>query len=160
MSGIDGVTRYRRPRHRNLHRSTRSRKLNRFLAERVTALTGTGTGTVVTVDFANNQFGAVGHGFQNGAGPFAFTAGTTLPTGLFAENSYWIIRIDDDNFSVSSSPRAAINNEVVEIGDAGVGTITITPAAEDNIDIFLLIQKGEVKPEVVFNATDIDSLIP
>jgi hypothetical protein len=70
-----------------------------------------------------------GHTFVTGDGPFTLTTSAAdLPLGLAISTNYYIW-FDPDNptkFSLATSKANAIDESIIDIGDAGTGTHTIT----------------------------------
>lgn len=85
-------------------------------------------GIAVTADAATDELHHVAHAYQTGDGPIRFTTTTTLPAGLALATDYFVVKVDADNFKVSSTLANAINTTpvVVNITDTGTGTHTAT----------------------------------
>lgn len=78
---------------------------------------------------ATDNFGFVGHGFVNGV-PVTVTTSDTLPTGLALATTYYVQRVDNDNFKLCTTYALATGaGAVVNITTDGVGNQTFTPAA-------------------------------
>lgn len=73
---------------------------------------------------------AVAHGLLTGDGPFQLTTTVTLPAGLSLATNYWVIRLDDDTFSLATSLALALAGTAVDITDAGTGTHTISDTVD------------------------------
>lgn len=58
------------------------------------------------VTVATDNIAITGHGYVTGDGPLFLSqsGGGALPTGLAINTPFWIIRVDDDNFKLASSP--------------------------------------------------------
>lgn len=80
------------------------------------------------VNVFTDQITVVAHGYTTGV-KGQFTTTGTLPGGISAATDYWIIRIDNDTFSVAVSLAAAEAGTVLLINSVGTGTHTFTPTA-------------------------------
>lgn len=100
------------------------------------------------------QWTATSHAFVDGEGPFALTAGTTLPAGFPAAN-VWVHVIDANKIALATSLSALRDGAFVQTTDAGTGTLTLTRAV-DAAGMFDVLKRN--KPRTVVAATDIDSL--
>lgn len=94
----------------------------------------TALGTPVAVEAVsatNNTLGITGHGYAVGDGPFYVASDGTIPAGLTGTTPYWVKTVPDaDTFTVAAS----LGGAVVDITNAGSGSITWTPV---NVDVSL-----------------------
>ncbi len=67
---------------------------------------------------------AVDHGLETGDGPIQLTTATTLPAGLSLSTDYWVIKLDDDTFSLASTRALSLAGTAVNVTDAGTGAHT------------------------------------
>lgn len=59
------------------------------------------------------------HGLVTGSGPAFVRSDGTLPTGLSASTSYWVIRTDDDKLKLATSRANALANSPVNLTTTG-----------------------------------------
>lgn len=153
-----GTPRLRHLRRRNLARVDHQPGITDFLAERATALGGTGALTAFTAANATNQLTDNAHGLVTGDGPFEVSnSGGALPAGLSATASYWAIVVDPNIFQLAVSRDAAIAGTVVGFTTDGTGIHSYAPAADTSEDIWDILRQG-VDAETVAAATDVDTL--
>lgn len=79
------------------------------------------TFTAATTDICS----ATAHGFQTGD-RVRLTTTTTLPAGLAAATTYYVIRLGADTFKLASSDANATAGTAVDVTDTGTGTHTVT----------------------------------
>jgi len=80
------------------------------------------------VNIFTDQITLVGHDYTTGV-KGQFTTTGTLPSGITAATDYWIIKVDDDTFSIATSLANAEAGTVETINSVGTGTHTFTPTA-------------------------------
>ena len=148
---MPATSRLRRVRHIGFMRSDRQKKINRFLAARQMALSGTGTSATFVGSVGNNVTWT-GHAKAVGAGPFFLTTTGTLPTGLNLVSLYWIQSVVDANTVTLTTKRGG---SVTSMTGLGSGTHTITKAS--NLNAMFEYNK-QVGPTALLNCTDVDSL--
>ena len=90
-------------------------------------ITGAGTGTqslvVTSLDYANNIITVPNHGFLAGELVQYDSRGQTVVSGLTTATPYYVIRVDQDNIKLATTPENATAGTAVDITDtpAGVG---------------------------------------
>lgn len=143
----------------------RLKRLEAWLAARVTALTGTGLAqTITAVDTVNDRVTIAAHGRVAGDGPFIVAATVTLPDGILADTVYWVNDFSVNELTLHRSREDAYNAvNPVNIIDAGSGTITLEPADNINDGMVALVReeprgKGISTPRLTAE-TDIDNLV-
>ena len=153
------MTRRRYVRRRTWARTRHATRFFAWLAERVTALTGTGATTTFTVaDAGADTLTSASHGLNSGDGPLSVSnSGGALPAGLAASTLYWAIRVDANTIKLASDLANARAGVAVDVTDAGTGTHSYFRAAETNEAIFERMRQG-VASETIAAATDIDGL--
>jgi len=80
------------------------------------------------VNIFTDQLTVTAHGYSTGV-KGQFTTTGTLPGGISAATDYWIIKVDDDTFSIATSLANAEAGTVELINSTGSGTHTFTPTA-------------------------------
>ncbi len=105
-------------RHGDYDRTSRSKRLRAFLADRATELSGTGANTSLTV--SAGVITATAHGFALGDGPFLFVADTDAvpPTPLDEVTLYWIASVPDANTFTLTSHRGGDPITLTDDGSA------------------------------------------
>lgn len=89
---------------------------------------------VSTVTISNGSDAEVswpGHGLENGT-PVVFTTTGSLPTGLTAGTTYYVIDATTDKFSVAST----VGGTAIDTSSAGSGTHTATAQPLGDTDLF------------------------
>lgn len=121
------------------------------------------------VNFYTDQFNAPRHGYETGD-KVLYTTTDTAPSGLTNNTEYYIIKIDDDNFRLSTTKNS---KEFIDFTTAGVGThifnyppvvvtisgqqgittanATATPIIRGSIDAVQLLTKGSGYGSTVIN---------
>lgn len=79
---------------------------------------------VTTIDPVNNTLTKQNHGFQNGDEVQLNTTGT-LPLPINNASTYFVIVIDSNTFKLASNYMDLINNNPIDILNAGTGTTQI-----------------------------------
>lgn len=80
------------------------------------------------IDYQDDLWTEVGHGFSTGLKVQLTTSGT-LPSPLLAATDYFVIVVDDDSFKLAASLSDAQAGTAITLADAGVGNQTVTPTA-------------------------------
>jgi hypothetical protein len=70
----------------------------------------------INVDVTNNVFNISDHGFRNGDAVIYDSGTTTQITGLFDEQTYYIVYIDADNFTLSFDDSLTRNIDILAVG--------------------------------------------
>jgi hypothetical protein len=78
-----------------------------------------------TADPATDICTAVGHGMETGDGLVRPSSTGTLPAGIAAATSHWLIVIDADHFKLATSLANAYAGTAINITDAGTGVHSI-----------------------------------
>lgn len=91
--------------------------------------------TVVTADAATDTFTAVAHGIADGT-VVKFYATTTLPAGITANDSYYVVAGAADTFQVSQ----IAGGTALDITSAGSGTIYVYSLAEPTVETVAIWQ--------------------
>jgi hypothetical protein len=121
------------------------------------------------VNFYIDQFNAPRHGYETGD-KVLYTTTDTAPSGLTNNTEYYIIKVDDDNFRLSTTKNSS---EFIDFTTAGVGThtfnyppvvvtisgqqgittanATATPIIRGSIDAVQLLTKGSGYGSTVIN---------
>jgi hypothetical protein len=73
----------------------------------------------------DTQLNATGHGLVTGDGPVTIASTGVVPLGLVAGASYWVIKVDANNFKLAATARAAMSGQPVNFTSVGSGTITV-----------------------------------
>lgn len=82
--------------------------------------------TITSVNPTTDTLTITGHGLTTGDGRVAvYTPDGSLPGGLSATTSYWVIRVDADNIKLASSSANALDGIPVNISSAGSGTLQL-----------------------------------
>jgi hypothetical protein len=90
-------------------------------------LIGTDTFVDGDVTVGTDNIASTDHGFKDQI-PVQLTTTGTLPTGLSLATTYYIIRVDDDNFKLAADLDDCVAGTAVDITAAsGGGTHTVTP---------------------------------
>jgi hypothetical protein len=82
-------------------------------------------GQTFTATAATDVCNAVAHSLLTGDAVQATNAGGGLPTGLSAGVTYYVIRVDADNFKLATTPANATAGTAIDITGAGTGTQTV-----------------------------------
>lgn len=89
--------------------------------------------TDAEINTATDTINDVGHGFSTGQ-QVAYTTGGTFfsidGTPITATDSFYIIRVDADNYQLASSLANAVGGTELDITNAGSGTFTATPISK------------------------------
>lgn len=81
------------------------------------------------------EFTVSTHGLLTGDGPFYFVEGSgTLPGNVAEDTQYWIIKVDDDTFSVATSLANAVAGTAVAYSSAGTDDATRLFHRRESID--------------------------
>lgn len=111
---------------RNCHVGKTGRLITRAgkpkLAASRVVTTSAGTFTAATTDICTK----VGHFMHTGA-TVTVSSTTTLPAGLVAATTYYVIYLTEDTFKLASTLEEAYQSNAVDITSTGAGTHTITP---------------------------------
>ena len=108
-----------------------------------------GTFTAATTDICTK----VGHGFVTGQ-KVRVSSATTLPAGLAAATTYYVIRLTADTFKLASSDANATAGTAVDITDTGTGAHSIV--GYENLTGFFFEDRAiAVKTGVPDNSEDI-----
>lgn len=145
------TARLRHLRHRIFKRTARQERIRDFTAENAADLAGTGKSFTFTSN-GDNTLTATAHGLVLHEGPFEVSSDTTLPTGLSADELYWVESVPDANTFTLTSVRGG---PVTAITDAGTGIHTISKSESEEA-VFEYTKQNPV--EVVRDATDADDL--
>lgn len=89
--------------------------------------------TITLVTNASDTFTSVSHKLTTGDGPYRYSAGTTVPTGLAVDTNYWVIRLTDDTFQLANSLANALATTPINITSDGVGAQTLRRVQNDVI---------------------------
>lgn len=82
--------------------------------------------TFTVTDTIQNLFLSSSHGFTTGE-KIQVSSTDTLPTGLSASTSYYVVVETDDTFKLSDTLEHALaGTDIIEISDVGIGTHTTT----------------------------------
>lgn len=107
---------------------------------------GSGAKTVSGVDDGTDVFTSASHGLVNGDA-VKFHAVTTLPAGLSAVRTYYIVNRNASDFQVSKT----VGGAVLDVTSAGSGTITVYKINEPTVES-LMAWHGPGATQVMFAA--------
>ena len=79
------------------------------------------------VDTGTEEITVTAHGFSN-THKVTFSSTDTVPGGLVAGTSYWVIRVDANTIKVASTEANAFNGTAINLTSQGTGTHTVTTA--------------------------------
>lgn len=101
----------------------------------------------------NDTLTYTSHGFLTGLAVTVSTT-TTLPGGLAAATTYYIIKIDTDTFYLATSYANALAGTQIDITSTGTGTHTVTPTGSAS---GFMATNTQVAYRIVWGARDANS---
>lgn len=111
------------------------------------------TGQTFTAVAATDLCTATAHGFKTGD-RVRLTTTTTLPGGLAASTTYYVIRVSADTFKLATSDANATAGTVIDITDTGTGTHTVT-GYENIIGFFFEAQAVAIRAGIPSQSNEI-----
>lgn len=96
---------------------------------------GSSPKTISSIDTGADEFTSNSHGLAN-ATPVKFHASTTLPGGLSATRTYYVINSATNTFQVATT----VGGSAVDITTSGSGTITVYSLSDPSVETLLVWQ--------------------
>lgn len=151
------ISRMRRPRRRDpLKLRSRLRRFIVWASGQSADLDGTGTPQTFTPTASTNILTINSHGWQSGDGPFVVASTGALPSGLSADQIYWVSRVNANVVRLHLTfVEASRGLNPVNFSNAGSGTRTLVPATTDQAIVEYL--RRSITPMRITLETDVDN---